>query len=1368
MEKVLIHPSESVIDNLGMVLMGLFLANDTNTISSTGKINHIENFFCFDVNVKDKKWNVEDMINISGIDTFYDDNFVFQNKTYCLKSENGFLRSNKFFYNKVNSLFIKKFNTDKNTIAIYYDEKYSIQYYEKCIEKVEDHEKKIYIFGNMEKSKIIFDQYKKSFLEIVYIEENSTEIDQIFIFLKCEIKICVYNQFCLVLSYIQQNTDQNIVFFYPAEQFLTSNTNCDIYDIIPISNEKFKIVDHENKIYGIFLVATGKYKQYLAQIINGIKTNFLPNEKKILFISLDDEKYIEQFNDLLTPNIYCVTNLIDQLGFPGDTLYRFEYFLKFCDKKLNVCGINTIYDCDYLMFMNLNMQINECINTLSLGKSSLFFTKHPGNKFSNMRENSREPNKKSTAYLNSFCEYVCGGFNGGKTLEYIEMAKTLAKNIKKDDIENIVAIWHDETHINWFYSKNIDKCIKVFSYYYCSPLTKPYVESPYMSPVSKQHKEIRHNNYHIIGWGKCITHDIDNLCKSLCKYNVLPGLTFSNIKYNSSRQGLLKYIYRTEVKQNGYKYEKNIVCDKYEEKLVKQIVAKLNVDYEHTKYFKSEYENHIVIFSTSQNEEFDKIAYSEIIKNPDQMFIVTSPDERFTTLKNVKQFSFPEITNPFYETVLVQLSTLNKFIFYDEVDAFVATVLSRYKFKNDVCATFVGNNISPQKKTFLQLISRFTLMSNIYIKLNGGLGNQLFMLFAGLSHAIDLNINPILIEKFDKTKRLPFYEHELCNLNMEKIEDMKNVNCELIKEKEYKFNKLEIKSNFNYILNAEHSGYFQSYKYFWENKDKIKSYVTISQNLTTKINDIKKSLAKKLICVHIRLTDYNQFKNYHFNLPISYYKKCLNDVIDNMASDEYQIILFSDNIQCAKEIFGTICDNFMLASTLCSTDYEEFLLLSHGDIIIGANSTYSLWASYFNEIYEFNKSSKYIFPNIWFSVDGPDYNMSDIIPNSERYIIKEVYKCATIFFHKNIYKLYKKRWVEKCVNSVLNQSKVTTDIFEINYGNEDISVFENITSSHKKVFYKKNYETHTEAMTFLLTKCFDEFNYDIVFNTNLDDYYDNKRFIYQLNEVNNGSYLNSSMWHYIKEYNDDSTDQIFNEGMNCIIFNNKNFSWCDKNKTNVIDSYKNTIPYTAIKQKLIVEKDNILNHSGICFTKKFWKSFDKYGNKLRYRDDKPFEDMSLWTRALENNIPITIINSDLIHYRIHSNQIGEQQKTFIKTKAFNKSFKACADMTPIRHGVKIIVDTIDDVEQLQINENLSHKLIFVISNDDLYDSLQKKLLELNLQNEFIIISKSQCDDISLQIYADKITEKNKEITTKKMCEIKKCSKIFSKNNKLTT
>ena len=73
--------------------------------------------------------------------------------------------------------------------------------------------------------------------------------------------------------------------------------------------------------------------------------------------------------------------------------------------------------------------------------------------------------------------------------------------------------------------------------------------------------------------------------------------------------------------------------------------------------------------------------------------------------------------------------------------------------------------------------------------------------------------------------------------------------------------------------------------------------------------------------------------------------------------------------------------------------------------------------------------------------------------------------------------------------------------------------------------------------------------------------------------------------------------------------------------------FPKTTPYKSfVVEEVTLSKDNPLNHSGMCFTKKFWNSKDIYGNKLRYRNDVPYEDLTLWRRAVTNkNINITII-----------------------------------------------------------------------------------------------------------------------------------------------
>ena len=235
-------------------------------------------------------------------------------------------------------------------------------------------------------------------------------------------------------------------------------------------------------------------------------------------------------------------------------------------------------------------------------------------------------------------------------------------------------------------------------------------------------------------------------------------------------------------------------------------------------------------------------------------------------------------------------------------------------------------------------------------------------------------------------------------------------------------------------------------------------------------------------------------------------------------------------------------------------------------------------------------------------------------------------KSAVIFFHKNIDSICCPKWITDCVNSVMTQSYQDFDIFEIDYGATNHSVVDHrhVNGNGKKYFYySEELHDHSQAMMFLLNKCF-SMGYDVVFNTNMDDIYHPDRFQKQLAEVDNGNQLISSYWYYINEEN-----EIVNH--------------IDQNILFAKYPHHDDYPLDIILSELDNDM-NVINHSNVCFTRSFWESFDKYGNRLRYRDDRPYEDLTLWRRAAENGIKMKIIPEYLIYYRIHSKSIGSDKK----------------------------------------------------------------------------------------------------------------------------
>jgi len=121
-------------------------------------------------------------------------------------------------------------------------------------------------------------------------------------------------------------------------------------------------------------------------------------------------------------------------------------------------------------------------------------------------------------------------------------------------------------------------------------------------------------------------------------------------------------------------------------------------------------------------------------------------------------------------------------------------------------------------------------------------------------------------------------------------------------------------------------------------------------------------------------------------------------------------------------------------------------------------------------------------------------------------------KCAALVYHKNIFEIYQKKWITKCIDSITNQSFIEYDILELNYGGTNLSLFP-VTIENKKYFWNKRFNSHHEARGFLLHKAFHEMGYDIIFNVQLDKFYHLERFQYQVEAIHRGYDIISSVNH---------------------------------------------------------------------------------------------------------------------------------------------------------------------------------------------------------------------------------------------------------------
>lgn len=194
------------------------------------------------------------------------------------------------------------------------------------------------------------------------------------------------------------------------------------------------------KKIGVLLIATGKYHQFVRPLIKNIYDYFMPGHKVTAYVFTDNNDLLDEF--LATPRVNVVTKKIDSLKYPYATLYRYKVFTENAD---------LLKDEDYLFYMDVDMAIVKEVSGSILPYEGLVAVFHPGFYGKGGWGSSNNP-ENSTSYLppEKRKNYYAGGFQGGSRETYLKVAKLLHENIQKDEMNGVMAEWHDETHWNWF------------------------------------------------------------------------------------------------------------------------------------------------------------------------------------------------------------------------------------------------------------------------------------------------------------------------------------------------------------------------------------------------------------------------------------------------------------------------------------------------------------------------------------------------------------------------------------------------------------------------------------------------------------------------------------------------------------------------------------------------------------------------------------------------------------------------------------------------------------------------------------------------------------------------------------------------------
>lgn len=234
-------------------------------------------------------------------------------------------------------------------------------------------------------------------------------------------------------------------------------------------SDLFKKKNIERKKIGLLLIATGKYDVFVKPLIESAEKWFMKDHDVTYFLFTDSGLNFDSIKILKTYH--------EHQPFPLPTLLRYNTFAK---------NESLFRDMDYLFYSDVDMLFVNKVGDEIL--SDRVFTQHPGYYG---KRGTPETNSNSLAYVasNEKMQYFAGGFNGGSKDEFIKMAKKIDQNIQKDLENNIIAVWHDESHLNRYAIDNPPTKILSPSYCYGESMNIPFKKR--LVALDKNHNEVR-------------------------------------------------------------------------------------------------------------------------------------------------------------------------------------------------------------------------------------------------------------------------------------------------------------------------------------------------------------------------------------------------------------------------------------------------------------------------------------------------------------------------------------------------------------------------------------------------------------------------------------------------------------------------------------------------------------------------------------------------------------------------------------------------------------------------------------------------------------------------------------------------------------
>lgn len=257
------------------------------------------------------------------------------------------------------------------------------------------------------------------------------------------------------------------------------------------------------------------------------------------------------------------------------------------------------------------------------------------------------------------------------------------------------------------------------------------------------------------------------------------------------------------------------------------------------------------------------------------------------------------------------------------------------------------------------------MKDKVFIKLLGGLGNNLFQIATAYAYAKRHDKELVLVKEKHGTTHgsLDTYDNNiLSKIKYTEQNDLNLANYLIYQEPHFHYAEIP-KVDGNIFLN----GYFQSEKYFEDCRADLLELFSGPQEYREAIIEKYKDLLKYNTCsIHSRRGDYLNYPTQYPVQNLNYFMKAVRQM-----PDDTKFLVFSDDIAWCKQNFPDIDNKFVCIEG--NQDFEDLTLMSLCENNIIANSSFSWWGAYLNS----KEGAIKVIPAKWFG-HAMSHNTNDL------------------------------------------------------------------------------------------------------------------------------------------------------------------------------------------------------------------------------------------------------------------------------------------------------------------------------------------------------------------------------------------------------